>query len=70
MNDVVGGVWLTTEQTASQLGLAARTLANWRAAGQGPPFAKVGRRVRYSQSALNRFMSDATANMTTEERDV
>ena len=70
MNKLVDRLWLTTEQTATQLGLAARTLANWRAAGQGPPFVKVGRRVRYSQSALNRFMSDATADMTIEEREV
>jgi hypothetical protein len=43
--------WLTTRETAELMRVAIQTLANWRAAGLGPPYWKLsdGRagRVRY-----------------------
>ena len=51
---VVG--WLDPEAAAAYLSLSARTLENWRAAGVGPAFVRIGRRVRYAASALDEFV--------------
>lgn len=40
--------------------LSHRTLANWRSAGQGPRFRKIGGRVRYALDDLERWMSART----------
>jgi predicted DNA-binding transcriptional regulator AlpA len=38
---------INTEQLARKLGLKPNTLAQWRLAGSGPQYVKIGRRVRY-----------------------
>jgi len=38
---------LSPEALAAALGISEHTLANWRAAGQGPPYARVGDVIRY-----------------------
>jgi Helix-turn-helix domain len=43
---------LTPTEAAALLRRAPATLANWRAAGTGPAYVKVGRLVRYRQSDL------------------
>jgi hypothetical protein len=53
---------LTTAQAAIFLGgesnpLSIRTLEMWRSNGDGPEFVKVGRLVRYEQSALEQWLS-------------
>lgn len=48
---------LTTCQAARRLGLAAGTLGNKRAAGQGPAWVKYGRSVRYRPEDLDAFVS-------------
>jgi excisionase family DNA binding protein len=38
------------------LGVPRATLANWRSAGKGPPFVKVGRHVRYRREDVDRWV--------------
>lgn len=40
---------MTTAELAEFLRIPAKTLKNWRAAGQGPPYLKIGRGVRYAR---------------------
>ena len=44
---------LTPGETASTLGIKPKTLEAWRAAGEGPPFVRVGRKIiRYPPDEL------------------
>jgi len=47
----------TAEQVAHRLGLEPHTLAKWRSANDGPPYIKVGTRVRYTEADLNAWIS-------------
>ncbi len=49
---------------AELLGVPVATLANWRCAGKGPPFLKVGRYVRYRPRDVERWIA---ARVTTPE---
>lgn len=40
------------------LGVPVATLANWRCAGKGPPFLKVGRHVRYRRRDVDKWIAD------------
>lgn len=49
---------LSTEETATYLGVSINTLASWRCRGQNDiPYLKIGRRVRYRISDLDEFVS-------------
>lgn len=49
---------LTTAQAAERLGMAEQTLANWRCAGVGPAYVRVGTRtIRYRSSALGQYIA-------------
>lgn len=39
---------LTTDQLAERYGVSVRTVAAWRARGEGPPHLKIGRRIFYA----------------------
>jgi predicted DNA-binding transcriptional regulator AlpA len=45
--------WIRTPEAALHLGVAARTLANWRVRGGGPPFSRLGRVVAYDLADLD-----------------
>lgn len=51
---------LTPKQAAELLGLSkktgAQTLANWRYAGRGPNYHKIGRKVVYFENDLNSYV--------------
>lgn len=49
---------LTTKDAARHIGLSASTLAQWRIAGKGPTFAKLGARVVYRSEDLDRWVED------------
>jgi predicted DNA-binding transcriptional regulator AlpA len=49
---------LTTQQAAERIGFSAGTLENWRCAGEGPPYVKIGRAVRYSVAGLERWIAE------------
>lgn len=48
--------YLDPTTAASYLNLSVATLANWRSAGTGPAFLKVGGRIRYRLAALDAFV--------------
>ena len=52
---------------ATSLGVAPGTLAKWRVTGDGPPFVKLGARVRYDRDDLDRWL-DANRHRTTGDR--
>lgn len=50
-------VMLATPKAAEVLGVRPCTLDAWRVRGEGPPFVRVGRSVRYRASDLDRFIA-------------
>jgi hypothetical protein len=46
-------VYLTEAEASDRLRLAKKTLANWRALGEGPGYIKLGRAVRYPTAILD-----------------
>ena len=57
---------LTAEDAADRLRLSASWLAKARMRGDGPPFLKLGRSVRYGESALAKWTWSRTRNSTSE----
>lgn len=54
---VVEALFRPTE-VAELLGVPVATLANWRCAGKGPPFLKIGRHVRYRPGDVDAWIAD------------
>ena len=46
---------LTTEELAARWHMAKGTLSNWRNAGDGPAYIKLGKRILYPMSAVIDF---------------
>ena len=65
MNDE--GILLNTEQAAKRFGLSPRTLERYRVTGEGPEYVKLGHAVRYSVSALNRWLKGRTRRSTSDD---
>jgi excisionase family DNA binding protein len=59
--------YLTTADVAEQLRTPVATVRYWRSAGSGPPSAKIGKRVLYSQSDLDAWVK---AKFTAQKRTV
>ena len=49
---------LSREEAADYLGLKPQTLAAWAHQGQGPPYLKLGRAVRYDQTDLDGWLAE------------
>jgi len=47
--------FLTSKELSDRWRLSDQTLANWRYAGKGPPFIRVGSRVLYPVEGINAF---------------
>ena len=47
--------YLTSKELADRWRLSDQTLANWRYAGKGPPFIRVGSRVLYPSDSIQAF---------------
>jgi hypothetical protein len=47
--------YLTSKEVADRWRLSDQTLANWRYAGKGPPFIRVGSRVLYPIEGIHSF---------------
>lgn len=47
--------YLTSKELADRWRLADQTLANWRHAGKGPPFIRVGSRVLYPIEGIHAY---------------
>jgi predicted site-specific integrase-resolvase len=46
---------LETVHAADELGLSPRTLEGWRRRGEGPPYLKFGRRVKYRPEDIEAY---------------
>jgi predicted site-specific integrase-resolvase len=46
---------LETVHAADELGLSPRTLEGWRRRGEGPPYLKIGRRVKYRPEDIEAY---------------
>lgn len=47
-----------TAGASAKTGVPARTLDQWRYLGTGPPYYKLGRRVRYSLAELDTWLAE------------
>ena len=56
----------TTKETAAQLKVSESFLAKKRVSGGGPKFIKVGRVVRYPESAINEYLSAQLRSSTSD----
>ncbi|MBL8552280.1 MAG: helix-turn-helix domain-containing protein [Hyphomonadaceae bacterium] len=45
-------------EAAAYIGVAPKTLANWRSAGKGPRFYKIGRVIVYQRDDLDAFFEE------------
>ena len=54
-------------RVAEITGLAVGTLRNWRCRGEGPPFIKMGTRVRYSVKSIEAWMAEREVRSTSEK---
>jgi len=58
---------LTPQDTADFLRVSLSWLAKARMRGDGPPYVKIGRAIRYPESALQQWMKSQT-HLSTSER--
>lgn len=57
---------MNNREAADYLGLKAATLNKWRCHGDGPPFIKVGRLIRYRKIDLDAFLMRGLRRSTAE----
>jgi hypothetical protein len=62
--------FLTSKELANRWRLADQTLANWRYAGKGPPFIRVGSRVLYPVKGIHAFERLSSSWLSTEQSQV
>lgn len=58
---------LSTRQAAQYLGLAESTLEKARLTGEGAPFLKLGRAVRYDRADLDAWLADRRRTSTSAQ---
>ena len=58
---------LTPEETAARLKVSLSWLAKARMRGDGPPYIRVGRSIRYSEPALLQWMKSRQRLSTSEQ---
>ena len=51
------GEWWNDKEVAKVIGVAVHTLRQWRFAGKGPTYQKIGRRVLYPRKGVLEFMN-------------
>ena len=59
------GALLTEQEAAELLNVSVRTLQDWRVTSDGPPFARVGRLVRYRRDSLHAWLAQNTVQPRT-----
>ena len=57
-NDQLLKDYLTEAQLATELGVSTRTLTRWRCSREAPPITRIGRRLYYSRSAVERWLAN------------
>jgi hypothetical protein len=58
---------LTTAELAEILQVRVNTLEHWRSQGRGPEFVRVGRRVRYTRAAVDKWIGQETSRNDQDE---
>ncbi|WP_041767835.1 AlpA family transcriptional regulator [Pseudovibrio sp. FO-BEG1] len=58
--------FLTAQQTSELLGVTCGSLAKWRLSGEGPVYAKLGRRIIYLKRDLHEWI-DANRHRSTSD---
>lgn len=66
LNDAIPGERLSNREAAAYLGLKAATLNKWRCHGDGPPFIKVGRLIRYRRADLDAYLMGRLRRSTSD----
>ena len=66
-SNALAAVLLTPGETAERLKVSPSWLAKARMRGDGPPFIKVGRAIRYSEATLQQWMR-AHQHLSTSEQ--
>lgn len=61
MNDL-----LSERDAAPRIGVAVKTLQNWRVAGAGPRFIKAGRRVAYDPADIEAWKAERRLSSTSQ----
>lgn len=64
---LVDRAYLTSKEVADRWRLSDQTLANWRHAGKGPPFIRVGSRVLYPIEGIQSFEKLAPGWLASED---
>lgn len=57
---------LNQREAAARLRLSPRTLERWRVSGEGPRFAKLGRRIGYRSDDLEAWINSRLVGSTSE----
>jgi hypothetical protein len=55
---IVPTSWLSTKAAAHHLGVSTQFLEIARHRGEGPPFVRVNRAIRYSRAELDKWLAD------------
>lgn len=53
---------LNEKQAAERLGVAVKTMQQWRHFGRGPKYVKVGRLAKYQPSDIDAYIKSRTVN--------
>lgn len=56
---------VTERQVSERWNVSLNTLRYWRSTGEGPPYVKIGRSVRYNVSALEKYLRRNTCESKT-----
>ena len=56
--------FLDEKQLCAELAISPVTTTRWRRTGEGPPFVRVGRLIRYPRSALEAWIAARTVGTT------
>jgi predicted site-specific integrase-resolvase len=59
--------YLTSKEVADRWRLSDQTLANWRSAGKGPPFIRVGSRVLYPVEGIQAWEKNIQSQLQQHE---
>lgn len=59
--------WYDIEEITKTTGIGKDTLAYWRKTGEGPEFAKIGKRVYYNGTTLATFFNERMRKSTSSD---
>jgi len=65
---ILGSTLMTASDAAKKLHLNIATLANWRVRGDGPKYAKIGRRILYPVDEIEKFIIGSIRSHTSEKK--